>query len=198
MRNLFSWIFASGISVNMHLIILIGFITLNCVGHAILLSGNLPCNFLDSYNITDGVFQSDRTIVYKDFKFPIDQYAKINYTFDNGMERTIVTPYTRGCICNRKPCIRLCCPYGSIQVKSKRCQPNEAANTINVYSEQYHSANVQNITPVRQFAFIHNYPCKRMRLINAEYMILAVCTFLFFEIKTNKPFSFSKTMRACE
>lgn len=74
-----------------------------------------------------------------------------------------------------KPCIRLCCPYGTIRTKAKRCQPNDAANTINVYAEQYHSADVQNVTPVRQFAFIHNYPCKRLRLINAEYIITAVC-----------------------
>lgn len=176
MRNQVNWTCASD---NMYLIVLIGFITLNCGSHGILQSGNLPCDFLDSMNISDGALGSNRTIIYKDLEFPLDQYARINYTFINGVERISVAPYIRGCVCNRKPCIRLCCPFGSIQVKSRQCQPNEVAKSMKVFSEKNHNAytaaNVTNIEAVPQFTFIHDYPCKRLYLIKSDYIIQAVC-----------------------
>lgn len=177
MCNRFNWTCAIDITANMHLIILIGFIALNCGSHAILASGDLPCDFLDSMNISDGVFGSNKTIVYKSLEFPFDQYVKINYTFDNGIERTAVAPYLRGCICNHKPCIRLCCPDGSIHVKSKQCQPNEAAKIPNVYSEKNLNDDVENLEPVRNFTFIHNYPCNRLYFIDPDsgYIITTVC-----------------------
>lgn len=176
MRNLINWTFATCFLKNS---ILIGFIALNCGSHAISMSGHLPCEFLDSMNISDGVFRSNRTIVYKDLEFPQGQYAKINYTYD-GIERATVAPYMRGCICNRKSCIRLCCPYGTVQVTSRQCQPNEAGNSIKVFSEQYPNDAVQNVESVRQFAFIDSYPCNRMQLMSAEYLITAVRILPFF------------------
>lgn len=171
MCNLVKWTFSTCFNI-----ILIGFLAINRGSQANLMFRDLPCDFLDSMNISDGVFRSNRTIFYKDLAFPQGQYAKINYTYDNGVDRTNVPPYMRGCICNRKSCIRLCCPYGSIQVDEapRQCQPNEAANSIKVFSEQYHNDRVQNVESVRQFAFIHNYPCKRLHLVNAEYLITAV------------------------
>ena len=180
MRNLFDWKCTTDHPTNTHLFVLIAFIALNCESHAILVSGKLPCDFLDSMNISDGKLYLNRTIVYKDLEFPLGQYAKINYTIDNGMERMTVAPYLRGCISNRKPCIRLCCPFGSVQVKSRQCQPNEIASSIKVFSEKYqdalnHNDDTLKIEPVRQFTYIHDYPpCKRLNH-KTQYIISAVC-----------------------
>lgn len=177
MCNLINWTCVTGLSRNMHLIILIGFITLNCGSHVISVSGDLPCDFLDSVNISGGEFRSNRTIVYQDLKFPLGQYAKINYTVDNRMKRLTVAPYLRGCVCNREPCIRMCCPFGSIQVKSRQCQTNDVAQSIEVFSDKDHDKKLRNMEPVRKFTFVDGYPCKRMHFIDAEYKILEVCHF---------------------
>lgn len=174
MRNLMNWICATGITTDMHLIILIGFITLNGGGHAISLSGDLPCDFLNSMNISGGVTLTNGTVVYNDLEFPVGQYVRINYTFDSVMERVTVAPYMRGCICNREPCIRLCCPFGSVQVKSRQCEENDAAKSIEVFAEKFHNKSTTNIEPIRNFTFIQDYPCKRLHLINAEYIIMPV------------------------
>lgn len=171
MRNLVNWTCATSTTMKMYLIILIGFITSNCMGHAILLSGDLPCDFLDSIDINGGEYLSNRTFVYKDMEFPIGQYAKINYTIDNGIERTSVAPYMRGCLCNRRPCIRLCCPFGYIQVTSRQCQPNEAANSIKIIADQNQTAEMQKY--IDQFVYIHGYPCKRLHF-NTDYIITTV------------------------
>lgn len=179
MRNLINW--TSGIITNMHLIILIGFITINCGSHAITVSGDLTCSFLDSMNISEGIVHySNQTVVYNNLVFSLGQYAKINYTFDSEMERITVAPYTRGCVCDRKACIRLCCPFGEVKstVKSRQCEPNKVANSIEVFSEKYHNKSLTNIQPVRQFTFIPDYPCKYMSVINSDYIIVEVCHFI--------------------
>lgn len=173
-RNLIDWTnVTTTVNINMHLIILIGFIILNCGSLAISVSEELPCDFLDSMNISDGVTYSNGTVVYEHFEFPVGQYTKINYTFNDDNERMTVAPYTRGCICNRKSCIRLCCPFGSIQVKSRQCQPNEVAKSVELFSTIYINKNTTNVQPVLKFPFIYGYPCKRMHLNKREYIIIS-------------------------
>lgn len=160
-RNLIDWTCAS----NMYLIILIGFVILNCGNHGILASGDLPCDFLDSMNITDGKHYSNRTISYLNYTFPFGQYAQINYTFDNKMKRLSVVPYTRGCICNRKPCIRFCQPYDSTE-------------KIDVYAENYDNKSVGMTHADHIFAFIHGHPCESLHAINAYFIFLQVLIFI--------------------
>lgn len=76
-------------------------------------SDELPCNFLDSIDISSGVKLSNDSIIYKGIEYLKDNYAKVNYTLDNEIKRINVAPHIRGCPCNIKSCIRLCCPYGS-------------------------------------------------------------------------------------
>lgn len=83
------------------LIILIGLTLVDC--------SKLPCYFFDSINITDGIHhQSNGSILFDGVDFSNDQYAVLNYIIDNG-ERKSATPHYRGCLCNMKPCFRLCC-----------------------------------------------------------------------------------------
>lgn len=73
----------------------------------------LPCNFIDSINISAGVLHFNQSILYNGMIFPEEQYAKVNYILTDGTKPTIVEPYFRGCPCKIRPCIRLCCPFGS-------------------------------------------------------------------------------------
>lgn len=126
---------------------------------------NLPCNFIDSINITDGILQSNKSILFNGILFPKDQYAKVNYNKRNGNSAiTIVEPYIRGCPCNIKECIRLCCPFGSF-VDSMTfngeftCNKNEAAK--NIKSEILLDNNQTIILDLPQhFSFIDR-ACKR-------------------------------------
>lgn len=68
----------------------------------------LPCYFFDSINITDGLRQLDESIRFDGIDFPRHQYSVLNYIVDDG-ERIATKPYIRGCLCNIKPCFRLCC-----------------------------------------------------------------------------------------
>lgn len=70
----------------------------------------LPCDFVDSINITGGVEFSNNSILFEGIVY--NQYATVNFIW-NGTKQTQVEPHIRGCPCLQTPCIRLCCPYGS-------------------------------------------------------------------------------------
>lgn len=78
----------------------------------------LPCYFFDSINITAGVrHPTNRSITFDGIDFPRHQYAVMNYIVDDG-ERIPTRPYIRGCLCNIKPCYRLCCSNQLITIDS--------------------------------------------------------------------------------
>lgn len=94
----------------------------------------LPCEFFDSVNITDGIRYSNQSISYNGIELKYDQYAEIDYIFI-GLERFEAKRHIRGCPCIGKPCIRLCCPYGSFVESMKfgeevKCRKDEAAKSI--------------------------------------------------------------------
>ena len=96
-------------STNIWLILLNGIISVY--------STNLPCHYFDSINITDGIwqqpspqqqYQNRKSIIFDGIEFRSNQYAIVDYTEDDGM-RNVSEPHLRGCLCNMKPCYRLCC-----------------------------------------------------------------------------------------
>lgn len=90
-------------------------------------SHGIPCDFADSISIDDGDLLSNKSILFNGIEYPADQYANFSYTHEDGTERVEL----RGCICNIRKCIRLCCPYGSfttsIELEDVECQQNETA-----------------------------------------------------------------------
>lgn len=70
----------------------------------------LPCDFQDSINITDGLPGPNDSVQFNGIIFPNGQYAEIDYIVVNETKRTTVNAHWRGCPCNIKNCIRLCCP----------------------------------------------------------------------------------------
>lgn len=114
--------------------ILIALILRVSYSDALLFSRDLPCDFLDSVNITGGVLHSNNSFIFNGIEFTVGQYTKVNYIVKDG-QFLIVEPYYRGCPCKNKPCIRLCCPYASFVVSKKAdgefiCRNDEAARRI--------------------------------------------------------------------
>lgn len=139
---------------------------------------DLPCHFFDSKNITGGIKQSDDSIIFDGIIYPNDQYATVNYELNKG-KNTVVTPYIRGCTCNIKPCLRLCCPLGKIHKKENGtmvCRDHEAAR--NFKSEVLHDNNETKILNLDDhFAYVDGHPCKTM-YIEDDYQITHVRVFV--------------------
>lgn len=76
-------------------------------------TSELPCEFDDSVNITDGNVLPDGSILHNGIKYTKQQFDVVNYRFVNNVKRIKVDAHVRGCPCMVKPCIRLCCPLGS-------------------------------------------------------------------------------------
>lgn len=98
--------------------------------------GQLPCDFHDSVNITDGFRHPNKSISFDNIVFSFDEYATVDYVL-NGTERVKTESHIRGCPCTIRPCIRLCCPYGSfventLEDFSIECSKNEAAKNFEV------------------------------------------------------------------
>lgn len=139
----------------------------------------LPCDFFDSVNITNGVLHPNKSITVDGIVFAEGQYATLDYIFVNGTDQLNVKPYIRGCVCNQKPCVRLCCRYGSI-VKTKygrqRCQPNEAARNLegDIYDQ---NITTKHVKFDQHFTFVDQIPCKHFYFADDE-------DFKFTKVKT--------------
>lgn len=96
-----------------HTLLILSLVLSICVlwGDVVSASVELSCKYSDSINITGGDHHDNGSIVFKSTEFRQEHYAKINYIMENGENVTVET-YYRGCICNIKKCIRLCCPIG--------------------------------------------------------------------------------------
>lgn len=125
-------------------------------------SKELPCRYLDSVNITDGIRYSNGSIVSNGVTFHEHQYAEVNFIVENADEKVTVDPHIRGCLCSIKSCARLCCPYGSYMMFSKgkpKCAPHEAAKQLE--KEVLHEDNSTKLLKLDQhFAFINHMPCE--------------------------------------
>lgn len=150
---------------------------------AFFLSPDLPCEFLESINITAGVRHTNKSIVYQGVEYPKNQYAEVNYILENGSEKIPTTPYFRGCLCNIKKCIRLCCPYGQIvdiTIKvGKKCRVHESAK--NFETEIQHENNqVSTVALDDHFSYVDDRPCKSFyeaeeyRILHVSFLTIAI------------------------
>lgn len=143
--------------------------------HASSLSPDLPCEFLDSINITAGVKQANGSILFDGILFPIDEIAEVDYSLENGKEHISVKPHIRGCLCQIQPCFRLCCPHGSFKQYgngSKSCLLHEAAH--NLEHEIVDTNNqTQTVKLHEHFKYVDHRPCEEFYYAD-EYQITHV------------------------
>lgn len=156
----------------------------------------LPCHFLDSINITGGVLNADKSILFGKILYPPSQYATIDYILEEGIEPVTVDSYIRGCVCNIKPCLRLCCPLGSIQSMKDNgsvvCQNHDTAK--NFKAEVLHENNETKILHLDQyFGYVEGRPCKFEYTIDDNHTITHVR--IIIAIKCDWEFYFILNLR---
>lgn len=125
----------------------------------------LPCHMLDSVDITYGIRQPDGSILYDDIMYPRSQYATVDYIVEEGVKKFDDFSHIRGCACNIKPCIRLCCPLGTYRtegIDGKSCLPHPQSRTMEaVVLDEKNEKQILNLG--HHFAWIiDGYPCKSM------------------------------------
>lgn len=142
----------------------------------------LPCDFLDSIDISNGILLANKSIIYSGIEYQVRNYGRINYNVNNELEPiTVESYYFRGCPCQIKSCIRLCCPYGSFvdaigyfedeQPQPIYCRNHSAAR--NVMAEiQYENNQSKTLNLDEHFAYV-NRICKR-HLYEYEFNITEV------------------------
>lgn len=108
-------------------------------------NSNVPCNFWETVNITNGIRNDDGSITHNRITYTEQDYAEFNYTFLNKTHRKDVEPHLRACTCNDKPCVRLCCEPGQVYRPGIRCHPYKGAFDvpIDVYKGHNEVAKVQ-------------------------------------------------------
>lgn len=152
------------------IIVLIALTAINCS----VAGDKLPCDFFESKNISSGVRQSDDSIFFDGVIYRKDQYATVDYVLDKG-QSTAANPHIRGCICNIQPCLRLCCPLGSIHKRvngTMVCHEHAAAK--NFEHEVLHENNDTEILRLDDhFAYVEGHPCKSM-FLEEEFQIAHV------------------------
>lgn len=132
------------------------------------LQHNLPCDFLDSIDITGGALQPDLSIIYNGTRFTDDLYGFVD---GNSSKRVLVEEHIRGCVCKIKPCIRLCCPYGMLRESlpngTKACRYHSTALQ---FVRQLHTEDngVRERLINHDFFYVDGRPCGQMYLANAS------------------------------
>lgn len=132
-------------------------------GRAVQLQG--PCNFYDTINITSGHLDQHGNFHYKGSVFNKGQFAEYNTIVENLTELVRVEPHVRGCICNLKPCIRICCfQEGLTNDPNGTCVRTETFNVPTHEGEEEIDING------RTYGVLVGRPCKGMyKLEPLEY-----------------------------
>lgn len=155
--------------------------------HVDSISSELPCRFHDSVNITGGMFLSNKSIIFDGYEFGEREYAEFDY-IRSGDKKIPSSQHLRGCFCNREPCIRLCCPLGSIpQIKNKTqvCTPHKDA--YNVEHSVLDQNNVSTSTKLDQhFHIVDSKPCQKLYIADSDFQITHVRDLLFSTICENE------------
>lgn len=93
---------------------------------------NKPCKYLDSINITDGVYnEEDDSITFEGHYYASYLHAVYDYEFVNESYRQPVAPHIRGCACKLGPCVRMCCPRGQYLFRTA-CYANDSVSDLTV------------------------------------------------------------------
>lgn len=91
---------------------------------------NVPCGYLDSLNITNGIYDSKtKSIRYDNRTYYPGQYGSFDYEIS--YEKRMPAPkHYRACVCKNTPCVAMCCPPGkSLLYIDQRFQCTENEHT---------------------------------------------------------------------
>lgn len=124
--------------------------------------GELPCHYFDSIDISEGFVHNNKSITFDGIEYHKNQYADISYAIENG-KRVPTKQHTRGCICQIKNCIQLCCPLGTFANSSSdsdnRCNSRytESANHEKIINQ---NIQIYKSEQKDDYAYVVNMPCE--------------------------------------
>ncbi|EDS40045.1 conserved hypothetical protein [Culex quinquefasciatus] len=131
---------------------------------------SLPCDFIDSVNITDGVRDSAGNIIHNNILYKPKYFRTIDYDYEHFSRKKFVAEYIRGCPCAVRLCIRMCCPYGTVFFQRK-CVPTESQLVVNVNTTLYNSnrsSEVVDLTQNQMYGFLYGKPCESVYQLDPE------------------------------
>lgn len=121
---------------------------------------SLPCDFIDSVNITDGVRLANGTINHNGILYSPTYYREIDYDYEDFATRKYVPPYIRGCLCAVRICVRLCCRDNEHLAigctKADMVFPIRANVSVNATREMIDLRESPN------YGFLHGKPCAQV------------------------------------
>ncbi|XP_055537391.1 G-protein coupled receptor Mth2-like isoform X3 [Wyeomyia smithii] len=102
----------------------------------------LPCDFSDSVNITDGTKTSDGKIEHEGIVYEPQSYGMFNYGYDTTGQK-VVSNHIRGCVCRVKSCFYMCCSRKNIFYNSSypSCRNEPLEVRVNVSDDLVDLAN---------------------------------------------------------
>ncbi|XP_053686623.1 G-protein coupled receptor Mth2-like [Sabethes cyaneus] len=123
---------------------------------------SLPCDFIDSVNITDGVRDSWGNIIHNKILYRPKYYRTIDYDYEHFSQKKSVTNYIRGCPCAVRLCVRMCCPQGYVFHRPK-CVPSDEPLEVRVNTSLYNTERNFEVVDLAQnhmYGFLYGEPCK--------------------------------------
>lgn len=159
-------------------------------------TNELPCEFEDSINITDGSIQPDGSILNDGTKYTKQQIYTVNYRMDNNNKRIKANAHLRGCPCMVKPCLRLCCPLGSFvnmselkrgtELQTIPCYRHEAAKNFQseVFDSISHQSQVQILDEYFSYAVLFK-PTKFYKLKDFQITSVMLISSYFLVAQAN-------------
>ena len=113
-----------------------------------------PCDFIDTRNISSGIFRQDGSYFHNGVTYPKNLITTFDYVLDHFDGKVDVQPHVRGCICKVRPCIRICCRDG-LNIESDCVKTGKLSVPARNGSEEIDLRS-------DQFAVIEGWPCKNM------------------------------------
>lgn len=128
----------------------------------------LPCHFLDSINITDGIAQPNKSIIFGSTLYPEGQFADVDYILDEEGEHETVQLHRRGCLCHLKSCIRFCCSIGYINgISHCRTKANRGIESSETYILDRNNRS-KRVRLDEQFEIIDEKPCPTLYIVDED------------------------------
>lgn len=106
-------------------------------------SSDLPCDYLHSVNISDGQRDNDGRILHRGVSYDSINYASVDYSYDDARNRIAVAVHTRGCVCQVKNCVWLCCKREEISYRGEYPTCSSFNDTDGLVVEMINGTNVE-------------------------------------------------------
>ncbi|XP_055619906.1 G-protein coupled receptor Mth2-like isoform X2 [Toxorhynchites rutilus septentrionalis] len=131
---------------------------------------SLPCDFLDSVNITSGVRDAMGNIVHNNILYKPKYYRVIDYYYEDFSQKKFVGEYIRGCPCAVRLCVRMCCPHKHV-FYGKQCVPSDEPLEVVVNTTLYNSQRNYELVDLAQnpmYGFLYGKPCQFVYRLDPE------------------------------